>query len=212
MLHMKDISKVYRTAMVETHALRALDLEVREGEFVAVTGPSGSGKTTLLNIAGLLEELTGGEYVLDGVDVKRLDDRARSKLRNEKIGFVFQSFNLIPDLDLFDNVDVPLRYRGLSRGERRRRIEGALERVGLSSRMRHYPAELSGGQQQRVAVARAIAGDPRLLLADEPTGNLDSQMARSVMALLEDLHREGATIVMVTHHPQLAARAQPRSM
>ena len=208
MLKMKDVSKVFRTAMVETHALRNLDLEVREGEFVAVTGPSGSGKTTFLNIAGLLEELTGGDYLLDGVNVKQLDDRARSKLRNEKLGFVFQSFNLIPDLDLFDNVDVPLRYRGFSRGERRKRIESALERVGLASRMRHYPAELSGGQQQRVAIARAIAGDPKLLLADEPTGNLDSQMAREVMQLLEDLNAQGTIVVIVTHDPEIAARAQ----
>src|SRR3954451_7051513 len=208
MFQMRDVSKVYRTEVVETHALRDLSLEVRAGEFVAVTGPSGSGKTTFLNIAGLLEELTGGDYVLDGVNVKQLDDRARSKLRNEKLGFVFQSFNLIPDLDLFDNVDVPLRYRGFSRGERKKRIEDALERVGLASRLKHYPAELSGGQQQRVAIARAIAGGPKLLLADEPTGNLDTQMARSVMELLETLHRDGATIVMVTHDPQLAARAQ----
>ncbi|NVB80114.1 MAG: ABC transporter ATP-binding protein [Kofleriaceae bacterium] len=208
MLKMKDVSKVFRTAMVETHALRNLDLEVREGEFVAVTGPSGSGKTTFLNIAGLLEELTGGDYILDGVNVKQLDDKARSKLRNEKLGFVFQSFNLIPDLDLFDNVDVPLRYRGFSRGERKKRIESALERVGLASRMRHYPAELSGGQQQRVAIARAIAGDPKLLLADEPTGNLDSQMAREVMQLLEDLNAQGTVVVIVTHDPEIAARAQ----
>jgi len=208
MLQMKDVSKVYRTAMVETHALRDLSLEVREGEFVAVTGPSGSGKTTFLNIAGLLEELTGGEYKLDGVDVKQLDDRARSRLRNEKIGFIFQSFNLIPDLDLFDNVDVPLRYRGFSRADRKKRIEAALERVGLASRMRHYPAELSGGQQQRVAIARAIAGDPKLLLADEPTGNLDSQMAREVMQLLEDLNAQGTVVVIVTHDPEIAARAQ----
>jgi putative ABC transport system ATP-binding protein len=208
MLRMKDVSKVYRTAMVETHALRDLTIEVREGEFVAVTGPSGSGKTTFLNIAGLLEEHTGGEYLLDGVAVSRLDDRARSRLRNQKIGFVFQSFNLIPDLDLFDNIDVPLRYRGLGRNDRRRRIEGALERVGLRSRMHHYPAELSGGQQQRVAVARAIAGDPKLILADEPTGNLDSQMAREVMELLEELNAQGTTVVIVTHDPELAARAQ----
>jgi len=208
MLHMKNVSKVYRTEMVETHALRNLALEVNEGEFVAVTGPSGSGKTTFLNIAGLLEELTGGEYRLDGIDVKQLGDRARSKLRNEKIGFVFQSFNLIPDLDLFDNVDVPLRYRGWTRGERRRRIDSALERVGLASRIRHYPAELSGGQQQRVAIARAIAGDPKLLLADEPTGNLDSQMAREVMQLLEELNAQGTVVVIVTHDPEIAARAQ----
>jgi len=208
MLHMKDVSKVYRTEMVETHALRDLTLEVGDGEFVAVTGPSGSGKTTFLNIAGLLEELTGGEYLLDGVDVKQLGDRARSRLRNEKIGFVFQSFNLIPDLNLFDNVDVPLRYRGLTRGERKKRIEAALERVGLASRVRHYPAELSGGQQQRVAIARAIAGDPKLLLADEPTGNLDSQMAREVMQLLEELNAQGTVVVIVTHDPEIAARAQ----
>src|SRR3954462_4557338 len=149
MFQMRDVSKVYRTEVVETHALRDLTLEVSDGEFLAVTGPSGSGKTTFLNIAGLLEELTGGEYLLDGVEVKRLDDRARSRLRNEKIGFVFQSFNLIPDLNLFDNIDVPLRYRGLTRGERKKRIEAALERVGLASRVRHYPAELSGGAGQR---------------------------------------------------------------
>jgi putative ABC transport system ATP-binding protein len=208
MLKMRDVSKVYRTEMVETHALRDLTIEVGEGEFVAVTGPSGSGKTTFLNIAGLLEEHSRGDYLLDRVDVLGLNDKARSKLRNEKIGFVFQSFNLIPDLDLYDNVDVPLRYRGLTRGERRRRIEGALERVGLRSRSKHYPAELSGGQQQRVAIARAIAGDPRLLLADEPTGNLDSQMAREVMQLLEDLNAGGTTVVIVTHDPELAARAQ----
>ncbi|HPF74555.1 MAG: ABC transporter ATP-binding protein [Rhodanobacteraceae bacterium] len=208
MLVMKDLSKVYRTHLIETHALRGFDINVREGEFVAVTGPSGSGKTTFLNIAGLLEEFTGGTYELDGVNVAGLDDRARSKLRNEKLGFIFQGFNLIPDLNLFDNVDVPLRYRGLPSAERRRRIEDALSRVGLSSRMKHYPAELSGGQQQRVAIARALAGDPRVLLADEPTGNLDSQMARGVMELLEDINAQGTTIIMVTHDPELAARAQ----
>lgn len=208
MLHMKDVSKVYRTEMVETHALRDLTLEVGAGEFVAVTGPSGSGKTTFLNIAGMLEELTGGVYTLDGIDVKSLDDKARSKLRNEKIGFIFQSFNLIPDLNLFDNVDVPLRYRGMARGERHKRIETALERVGLASRKKHFPAELSGGQQQRVAIARAIAGSPTLLLADEPTGNLDSQMAREVMQLLEELNEQGTIVVIVTHDPEIAARAQ----
>ncbi|TZF90348.1 ABC transporter ATP-binding protein [Cognatilysobacter lacus] len=208
MLRMSQLSKVYRTHMIETHALRGLDIHVREGEFVAVTGPSGSGKTTFLNIAGLLEDFTGGEYVLDGVDTRGLNDNQRSKLRNEKIGFIFQGFNLIPDLNLFDNVDVPLRYRGLPSAERRCRIEEALSQVGLSSRMKHYPAELSGGQQQRVAIARALAGSPRLLLADEPTGNLDSQMARGVMELLEEINARGATIVMVTHDPELAARAQ----
>ncbi|WP_374249432.1 ABC transporter ATP-binding protein [Thermomonas sp.] len=208
MLNMHQVTKVYRTELVETHALRSLDLQVAEGEFVAVTGPSGSGKTTFLNIAGLLEEFTGGDYMLDGVNVKGLSDNARSRLRNEKIGFIFQGFNLIPDLNLFDNCDVPLRYRGMSAGERKLRIEDALGMVGLGSRMKHYPAELSGGQQQRAAIARALAGSPRLLLADEPTGNLDSQMARSVMELLEDINEQGTTIVMVTHDPELAARAQ----
>ena len=208
MLSMHQVAKVYRTELVETHALRSLDLHVGEGEFVAVTGPSGSGKTTFLNIAGLLEEFTGGDYLLDGVNVKGLDDNARSRLRNQKIGFIFQSFNLIPDLNLFDNCDVPLRYRGMSASERKLRIEDALGMVGLGSRMKHYPAELSGGQQQRAAIARALAGSPRLLLADEPTGNLDSQMARSVMELLEDINQQGTTIVMVTHDPELAARAQ----
>jgi putative ABC transport system ATP-binding protein len=208
MLRMTQLSKVYRTHMIETHALRGFDIHVREGEFVAVTGPSGSGKTTFLNIAGLLEDFSGGEFWLDGVDTRGLNDNQRSKLRNEKIGFIFQGFNLIPDLNLFDNVDVPLRYRGFNAAERRKRIEQALERVGLASRMKHYPAELSGGQQQRVAIARALAGSPRLLLADEPTGNLDSQMARGVMELLEELNAEGTTILMVTHDPELAARAQ----
>ncbi len=208
MLSMQGIAKVYRTELVETHALRALDIEVREGEFVAVTGPSGSGKTTFLNIAGLLETFTGGRYLLDGVDVSGMHDDARSKLRNRKIGFIFQSFNLIPDLNLFDNADVPLRYRGMAAAERRQRIADALERVGLGSRMKHYPAELSGGQQQRAAIARALAGSPSLLLADEPTGNLDSQMARGVMELLEEINAQGTTIVLVTHDPELAARAQ----
>ena len=208
MLEMKQITKVYRTEVVETHALRAFDLHVGNGEFVAVTGPSGSGKTTFLNIAGLLENFTGGDYFLDGENVKGLSDDARSKLRNRKIGFIFQSFNLIPDLNLFDNVDVPLRYRGMAAAERRERIEKALADVGLASRMKHYPAELSGGQQQRVAIARALAGGPKLLLADEPTGNLDSQMARGVMELLEEINASGTTIVMVTHDPELAARAQ----
>ena len=208
MLVMKNLSKVYRTSNIETHALRGFDIHVGEGEFVAVTGPSGSGKTTFLNIAGLLEELTAGDYQLDGVDVSGLGDDARSRLRNEKIGFIFQGFNLIPDLNLFQNVEVPLRYRGFSRAERRQRIDQALTQVGLASRSKHYPAELSGGQQQRVAIARALAGSPRLLLADEPTGNLDSQMARSVLELLEEINSRGTTILMVTHDPELAARAQ----
>src|SRR5688572_30021188 len=208
MMRMNNLSKVYRTHMIETHALRGFDIHVKEGEFVAVTGPSGSGKTTFLNIAGLLEEFSGGEYFLDGVDVRGLNDNARSKLRNEKLGFIFQGFNLIPDLNLFDNVDVPLRYRGFDAAERRERIEQALAEVGLASRQNHYPAELSGGQQQRVAIARALAGSPAVLLADEPTGNLDSQMARSVMELLEQINIKGTTIIMVTHDPELAMRAQ----
>jgi putative ABC transport system ATP-binding protein len=208
MIHMQSLSKVYRTEMVETYALRNFNLNVREGEFVAVTGPSGSGKTTFLTIAGLLEAFSGGSYLLDGVDVSAMGDAQRSRIRNQKIGFVFQAFNLIPDLPVLDNVEVPLHYRGMGSAERRQRASDALARVGLSARAKHYPSELSGGQQQRVAIARALAGQPRVLLADEPTGNLDSQMARSVMELLEELHREGATIVMVTHDPQLAARAQ----
>jgi putative ABC transport system ATP-binding protein len=205
---MSRLSKIYRTEVVETHALRDFSIHVREGEFVAVTGPSGSGKTTFLTIAGLLEELSSGDYVLDGVPVRGMTDNQRSRLRNEKIGFIFQGFNLIPDLNVVNNIDVPLRYRRFSAAERRRRINESLERVGLSARARHYPAELSGGQQQRVAIARALAGSPRLLLADEPTGNLDTHMARGVIELIEELHRDGATIVMVTHDPELAARAQ----
>ncbi|MFZ6776531.1 ABC transporter ATP-binding protein [Undibacterium sp. Ji83W] len=208
MLRMKNLSKVYRTHLIETHALRGFDIHVKEGEFVTVTGPSGSGKTTFLNIAGLLEEFNDGDYLLDGINVKGMNDNARTRLRNEKLGFIFQGFNLIPDLNLFDNVDVPLRYRGFSTAERKERIEAALAQVGLASRMKHYPAELSGGQQQRVAIARALAGSPKLLLADEPTGNLDTQMARSVMELLEEINAKGTTILMVTHDPELAVRAQ----
>jgi putative ABC transport system ATP-binding protein len=207
MLDMQHITKVYRTDLVETHALRDFNLAVAEGEFVAVTGPSGSGKTTFLNIAGLLESADGGSYRLDGADVGTLGDDARSRIRNQKIGFIFQGFNLIPDLDVFDNVDVPLRYRGFKARERRAAIERALELVGLAARMRHLPAQLSGGQQQRVAVARAIAGEPRFLLADEPTGNLDSLMARQIMDLLGEINRQGTTIILVTHDPELARRA-----
>ena len=207
MLEMQQISMVYRTEAVQTHALRDFSLTVEDGDFVSVTGPSGSGKTTFLNVAGLLEEPTGGSYLLDGRDVSRLDDAERSRLRNEKIGFIFQSFNLIPELDVFDNIDVPLRYRGFGRAERRRRIDSVIERVGLGSRRNHLPAQLSGGQQQRVAIARALAGEPRFLLADEPTGNLDSEMAESVMQLLESINEQGTTIVMVTHEPELAERA-----
>jgi putative ABC transport system ATP-binding protein len=204
---MNDISKIYRTELVETHALRSLDLHVEEGEFIAVTGPSGSGKTTFLNIAGLLESPTSGSYLLDGEDVGTLNDARRSRIRNQKVGFIFQSFNLIPDLNLADNVDVPLRYRGWSGAERRRAVGDMLDRVGLGSRSNYLPSQLSGGQQQRVAIARALAGKPRFLLADEPTGNLDSEMADAVMGLLEDINAEGTTIVMVTHDPDLARRA-----
>lgn len=208
MLKMHGITKVFRTDLVETHALRQFDLEVNSGEFVTVTGPSGSGKTTFLNIAGLLETFERGSYRLDGEDVSHLRDSARARLRNEKIGFIFQSFNLIPDLSIYDNIDVPLRYRGFSGRERRRRIEAALEKVGLASRHKHLPSQLSGGQQQRAAIARALAGEPRFLLADEPTGNLDSLMARQVMELLEQINGEGTTIIMVTHDQEIARRAQ----
>ncbi|MFC6440230.1 ABC transporter ATP-binding protein [Bowmanella sp. JS7-9] len=207
MLTMTNVKKIFRTDLVETHALKDFSLQVNEGEFVAVTGPSGSGKTTFLNIAGLLETFESGQYMLDGNDVSQLSDNARSKIRNQKIGFIFQGFNLLPDLNLFDNVDVPLRYRGWSASERKQRIEHALETVGLASRQKHLPSQLSGGQQQRVAIARALAGEPRFLLADEPTGNLDSKMAHSVMELLQDINQRGTTIVMVTHDPSLAAEA-----
>jgi putative ABC transport system ATP-binding protein len=208
MLNMKKVSKTYRTDTVETHALREFSLSVDEGEFVSVTGPSGSGKTTFLNIAGMLEELTGGTYELDGRDISKLNDKERSAIRNQKIGFIFQSFNLIPELDIFDNVDVPLRYRGFNAAERRRRIDKSLDRVGLASRMKHYPAQLSGGQQQRAAIARALAGEPRFLLADEPTGNLDTHMAESVLDLLTEINESGTTIIMVTHELALADRAK----
>jgi putative ABC transport system ATP-binding protein len=173
-----------------------------------VTGPSGSGKTTFLNIAGLLERFTEGRYVLDGKDVSALSDAETSRVRNEKIGFIFQGFNLIPDLNIFDNVDVPLRYRGFDAAERKRRIESTLETVGLTSRMKHLPAQLSGGQQQRVAIARALAGNPRFLLADEPTGNLDSKMALSIMELIKSINMAGTTIIMVTHDDTLASMAR----
>lgn len=210
MLKMQNVSKVFRTNAVETHALRDVSLSVDEGEFVALSGPSGSGKTTFLNIAGLLEEFTSGRYELDGRDVSTLNDRERSRVRNEKIGFIFQGFNLIPDLHVFDNIDVPLRYRGLRGRERRRRIEAKLELVGLQGRARHLPAQLSGGQQQRVAIARALVGEPRFLLADEPTGNLDTEMAGQVMGLLKEINAQGTTIIIVTHDPTLAAQAMRR--
>jgi len=207
MLQMSKIQKIYRTELIETHALRELSVTVSRGEFVAVTGSSGSGKTTFLNIAGLLESFDHGQYLLDGKDVSRMSDDERSIYRNQKIGFIFQSFNLIPDLNLFENVDVPLRYRRLSSADRKQRIEQALETVGLASRMKHLPSQLSGGQQQRVAIARALAGEPALMLADEPTGNLDTAMAHQVLDLLDQIHAAGTTIVMVTHDVQLANRA-----
>jgi len=208
MLKMQDVSKVYRTELVETSALTDFSLEVDEGEFVTITGPSGCGKTTFLNIAGLLETYSSGTYWLDDQDVSRLSDRQRAKLRNQKIGFIFQSFNLMPDLNLFDNVDVPLRYRGVSAAERKERIERMLDSVGLLSRKKHLPSQLSGGQQQRVAIARALVGEPRFLLADEPTGNLDSRTATGVMELLEQVNESGTTIIMVTHDDSLAQRAR----
>jgi len=208
MLRMHDVSKIYRTDLIETYALRKFSIEVAEGEFVAITGPSGSGKTTFLNLAGLLEDFDSGRYELEGTDVSRLSDDARSRLRNERIGFIFQSFNLIPDLNVYDNVDVPLRYRRLTAADRNERITSALALVGLASRTQHMPSQLSGGQQQRVAIARAIAGDPAFLLADEPTGNLDSLMSRQVMDLLEQINEMGTTILLVTHDPELARRAQ----
>ncbi len=204
---MQDVSKVFRTDVVETRALKSFSLKIEPHEFVAITGPSGSGKTTFLNVAGLLEEFTSGKYFLDGKDVSRLSDDERSRIRNEKIGFIFQSFNLIPDLNIHDNVEVPLHYRGIPSAERRKRVSAALERVGLASRMKHIPSQLSGGQQQRAAIARALAGEPRVILADEPTGNLDTTMSGQIMELLEEINASGTTILMVTHNPELAARA-----
>jgi putative ABC transport system ATP-binding protein len=206
MIEMQNVSKVFRTDVVQTHALRDLTLKVETGEFVAITGHSGSGKTTFLNVAGLLEELDGGHYTFDGQDVSRLSDNQRSRIRNEKIGFIFQGFNLIPDLNIYHNIEAPLHYRRMPGPERHRRIIAALERVGLSTRMKHIPAQLSGGQQQRVAIARAICGDPRVILADEPTGNLDTTMSEQIMGLLMEINAAGTTILMVTHNPELAQR------
>lgn len=211
MLRMKNLSKVYRTHMIETHALRGFEIQVNKGEFVTVTGPSGSGKTSFLNIAGLLEEFTDGEYILDGVNVKGMDDNARSRLRNEKLGFIFQGFNLIPDLSLFDNVDVPLRYRGFNAAERKERIEDALAKVGLASRMKHYPAELSGGQQQRVAIARAFAADPDLIICDEITSALDVSVQAQVLDLLLELQRKtGAAYLFISHDLGVVRRMADR--
>ncbi len=208
MIRMSKIEKIYRTDMVETIALNQISLDVDSGDFIAITGPSGSGKTTFLNILGLLDDFQKGEYTIDGKDVRGLNDRQLSRLRNQKIGFIFQGFNLIPDLNVFDNVDVPLRYRGMPKSERERRIDKALDAVGMSGRRHHLPSQLSGGQQQRVAIARVLAGDTRLILADEPTGNLDTAMARDVMDLLQETNERGTTIVMVTHSPECAQRAR----
>jgi len=204
---MSQLTKTYRTDHVETRALLDFSLEVGKGEFVAVTGPSGSGKTTFLNVAGLLESFDSGSYELDGRDVSSLSDDDLSLLRNAKIGFIFQSFNLLPDLNVYDNIDVPLRYRRMKSSERRERINAVLNLVGLAGRSRHIPSQLSGGQQQRAAIARALVGEPAFLLADEPTGNLDSSMAGEVMGLLEKVNASGTTIVLVTHDPQLSSRA-----
>jgi putative ABC transport system ATP-binding protein len=210
MLKMERINKAYRTEQIETRALSEISLEVAEGEFVAVMGPSGSGKTTFLNVAGLLDSFDSGTYTLDGEDVSRLSDAQMSRTRNSRIGFIFQSFNLIPDLNVFDNVDVPLRYRGLKGSARRELIEESLAIVGLSARAKHMPAQLSGGQQQRVAIARALVGRPRLILADEPTGNLDSAMANEILDLIGQINSTGTTVAMVTHDPELANRASRR--
>jgi len=208
MLKMTGICKAYRTEVLEIFALRDLSIHIRESEFIAVTGPSGCGKTAFLMIAGMLDSFNEGEYELDGVNVYRMNDQERSWLRNEKIGFIFQSFNLLNELTVRDNVEMPLRYRRLSVAERRRRVESALYRVGLSDRVNYYPEELSGGQLQSVAIARAVAGSPRVLLADEPTGNLDEKAAKSVMDLLQELHQGGATIVVVTHSAEMTQRAE----
>jgi putative ABC transport system ATP-binding protein len=202
------IEKVYRTAELETYALRDVSLSIAPGEYVAIAGPSGCGKSTLLAILGLLDTPSNGTYMLGDQSVAGLRAEERSIIRNERIGFIFQNFNLIGDLNVEENVELPLIYRGISRGERRRRVAEALARVEMSHRSRHAPAQLSGGQQQRVAVARALAGEPALLLADEPTGNLDSQNGESVMELLDELHAAGSTVVMVTHDARFAGRAK----
>jgi putative ABC transport system ATP-binding protein len=207
LIRLEGIKKVFYTDEVETHALADVHLEIAQGEYIAIAGPSGCGKTTLLSILGLLDAPTAGRYDLAGQPVAELDAAERARVRNRQIGFIFQAFNLIGDLTVYENVELPLTYRGMDGEERRRRVKDALDRVGMSHRMKHYPAQLSGGQQQRVAVARAVAGDPAILLADEPTGNLDSTNGEAVMELLRELHRGGATICMVTHDPRYAAHA-----
>jgi putative ABC transport system ATP-binding protein len=207
LIQLDGIRKVFYTDEVETHALADIHLEIKAGEYVAIAGPSGCGKTTLLSILGLLDTPTEGAYMLDGDAVANLAPSDRARIRNRQIGFIFQAFNLIGDLTVYENVELPLTYRGLSAAERRQRVQSALERVGMAHRMKHYPSQLSGGQQQRVAVARAVAGDPAILLADEPTGNLDSKNGEAVMGLLQELHKAGSTICMVTHDARYAAHA-----
>ena len=208
LIALTGIKKVFYTDEVETHALSDIHLEIRKGEYLAIAGPSGCGKTTLLSILGLLDSPTEGSYILDGQPVSRLTAAERARVRNRQIGFIFQAFNLIGDLTVYENVELPLTYRGMPAEERRTRVQAALERVGMSHRMKHFPAQLSGGQQQRVAVARAVAGDPAILLADEPTGNLDSTNGEAVMELLRELHQAGATICMVTHDARYARQAE----
>jgi putative ABC transport system ATP-binding protein len=205
---MESIEKVFFTDEVETHALSSVNLEIYSGEYVSISGPSGCGKSTLLSILGLLDSPSGGKYELRGESVEQLDYSKRARVRNREIGFIFQSFNLIGDLTVWENVELPLTYRGLTSAERRERTDEALAKVGMTARAKHYPAQLSGGQQQRVAVARALGGRPSILLADEPTGNLDSKNGDAVMALLRELHSEGATICLVTHDPHHARDAQ----
>jgi len=207
LLRLEGIRKVFLTDEVETHALAGIHLEVSQGEFVSIAGPSGCGKSTLLSILGLLDSPTEGYYSINGYSVAGLDHSERARIRNREVGFIFQSFNLIGDLTVFENVELPLTYRRMDGAERRKRVNDALEKVGMAHRVKHYPSQLSGGQQQRVAVARALAGKPSILLADEPTGNLDSHNGEAVMQLLTGLHREGATICMVTHDPRFARQA-----
>jgi putative ABC transport system ATP-binding protein len=208
LIHLDGVTKVFTTDEVETHALAGIHMDIKRGEYVAISGPSGCGKSTLLAILGLLDTPSGGTFLLNSRPVQDLKPSERARIRNREIGFIFQAFNLIGDLTVYENVELPLTYRGMSGAERKKRVHEALERVGMSHRVKHYPAQLSGGQQQRVAVARALAGDPSILLADEPTGNLDSANGEAVMELLKDLHRGGATICMVTHDPRYAAHAE----
>jgi len=207
LIQIQEMSKVFYTDELETHALNNVHLEVRRGEYLCIAGPSGCGKSTLLSILGLLDTPTSGSYRLNGEAIETLKPAERARIRNKEIGFIFQAFNLIGDLTVYENVELPLTYRKLAAPERKRRVEAALERVGMAHRMRHFPAQLSGGQQQRVAVARALAGEPAILLADEPTGNLDSKNGEAVMELLRELHRGGATICMVTHDPRFTRYA-----